>query len=97
MRMWTAQDARVQHAVQVDVARVGGAAGCALAGVDALRCVSHGLELAEVAARRGLLRCGEATGSRQYGFLIAVISGAAADVAGHTGLHFVQIGMGVAL
>ena len=44
MRMRAAQDSRVEHAGEMDVAGVSGGAGDALAGVDARRCVAHGLE-----------------------------------------------------
>ena len=59
VRMRAAQHARVQHARQLDVARVVRVAGHALDGVDARRRVADGLHRrdAGAAVRRGAVGC----------------------------------------
>ena len=98
VRMRAAQHARVEHARQLDVAGVGRLAGDALDGVDARRRVADdGHQRRSLNRRRSALlcwliarlpRCASCRGARGHDRLdVAVVVGAAADVAGQRRAH----------
>ncbi len=85
VRMRASQDARVEHAGQLDVAAVGRLACRPLDRVDAMRGVAERREGADGRGRhrRGRARGGTAGGDDRVD--VVVVAGAAADVAGHRG------------